>query len=171
MEHEVLRDLNLHGAEHWEIIVSQYGHDDMLELVRTKYLRTLDTPAGIVAVLGPKGRKLFGGDPSYIPKATPSASQVLRRHVIRGLENHGWEFDDYFDDLGVFCMMQDEQIVFVYVNWYDPSVQTVRKFLQEYSVFKTLVGARKTAPYQTLQAEYPRFNLLELDLNLPPRSV
>jgi hypothetical protein len=172
MEHEVMNDLNLYGAEHWETVVASHGHEEMLELVSTNYLRTLDTPIGIVAILGPKGRKLFERDPSYVPEPTSAASQVLRRHVIRLLERENWHFDKYLNERGsVFKMIQGEHVLIVYANWNDPSVTAVRNLLNNFPTLHTLVAAHDITLYQKLQSEHDRLRLLKVDLTLPPRGV
>ena len=172
---EVLADLNLHGAEHYPELVYHEVPSVITSMLENKYLRTLETPLGLVAVLGPKGRKLFDRDPAYVPEPDEAAADVLTRRVRKKLESQGWRFTEYSKTrLHVLNMRNEVELLSVYVRWYDPKLNTVKNLLEDlrrlHGDRKVLVAARKLQPYDALLKDYPQLNLLELQLVLPPEA-
>jgi hypothetical protein len=171
----LINDLTLHGAEHWHTMFARVGQPRLAELLEQKILRDLDTPVGLVVVLGSRGRTLAGKDSAYRPDPNAAASSVLRRRVRARLETDGWNFTDYIDHRrGLLRLQRRNETLLVSCAYPDLSPQTLEHYVTKYLTVSTnsrfLFTALEPEPYKKILKKHSQLALLELTLHLPPLS-
>jgi len=84
----LLEDLHTCGAEAPYFLEQRYGR--LVEPVEQGFLALIETPAGRLAVLGPRGRLLFGLQPNYRTVPDVAADQYIQRRCVALLAERGW---------------------------------------------------------------------------------
>lgn len=84
----LLDDLHTCGAEAPYFLEQRYG--TLAEPVERGYLALIETPAGRLAVLGPRGRPIFGLRPNYRTAPDTAADQYIQRRCVALLAGSGW---------------------------------------------------------------------------------
>lgn len=84
----LLEDLYVYGAEAPYFLEQRYG--SLVEPLERGYLALIETPAGRLAVLGPRGRPVFGLRPNYRTTPDKAADQYVQRRCVALLVERGW---------------------------------------------------------------------------------
>jgi hypothetical protein len=85
----LLEDLHANGAEAPSLLEQRYGR--LADAVERGYLALIETPAGTLAVLGPKGRPIFGLRSNYRTAPDTAADQYIQRRCVALLAERGWK--------------------------------------------------------------------------------
>jgi hypothetical protein len=169
-------NIDQYGADMWHHVYARVGQPQLARLINDKILASLETPLGLVVVLGSKGRNMIGKVGTYKMDPNAAASSVLRRLVREQLENDQWEFLAYVDPRQTLMYFQsDDHSLIVSCHYPDLSPQTLSAYIERYlnglPYTRLLFTALEPKLYKALLKKDSRLSMLAVNLLLPPFSL
>lgn len=124
----LLEDLYACGAEAPYFLEQHYG--ELVEPVERGYLALIETPAGRLAVLGPRGRSFFGLRPNYRTAPDTAADQYIQRRCVALLAERGWSrLGRYRYGKWLYLRGPGGRLAYLLARWRPISARAVRHSL------------------------------------------